>query len=166
MWGKPLYIKGLLLINKMLFPVILDNFVVPVLPWDFWLDRRIAITLEVQNTEIKTQDMTIEEHIAHYAKKNWVDTKLVTKIIKCESWFHVYAKNKTSSARWLGQFLTQDFQRTDGSRHISTRTSSSKRYLWYKWDVYNVDHHLDVMTKKIANEWTGARNASKHCWTK
>lgn len=150
----------------MLFPVILDDFRVPIRPWDLWLSEKIAITQEVISQEVKVKDMTIEEHIAHYAKENWVSPVLVKNIIRCESWFNVYAKNKTSSARWLAQFLTQDFKRKDWTWHKSTRTSSSERYLWYKWDVYNVDDHLQVLTKKIANEGTRAWNASKRCWWK
>lgn len=149
----------------MLFPVILDDFKVPVRPWDLWLADKVAISQEVMNkeTEPRTQDMTIEEHIVYYAKKNWVNPNLALKIARCESWLNPNAKNKTSSARWLAQFLTQDFQRKDWTWHLSTWTSSSKRYLWYKWDVYNVNHHLEVFTKKLSKEWTRARNASKHC---
>ena len=92
--------------------------------------------------------------------------ELAINIAFCESGMHIYAKNKTSSARWLAQFLTQDYQRADGSWHISTWTSSSKRYLWYKWNVFNWEEHIKVFISKLKNEGTSARNASKKCWWK
>lgn len=149
----------------MLFPVVLDDFKVQVRPWDLWLANKVAISQEVMNkeTEPRAQDMTIEEHIVYYAKKNWVNPNLALKIARCESWLNPNAKNKNSSARWLAQFLTQDFQRKDWTWHLSTWTSSSKRYLGYKWDVYNVDHHLEVFTKKLAREWSSAWKSSQRC---
>lgn len=88
---------------------------------------------------------------------------LAKRIVFCESWWNINAANKKSSARWLAQFLTQDFQRKNWSWHISTWTSSSKRYLWYKWNVFNWEEHLFVFLSKLKNEWTSARYASKSC---
>lgn len=94
------------------------------------------------------------------------NVSLAKRIVFCESRWDINAANKSSSARWFAQFLTQDFKRKDWSWHTSTWTSSSKRYLWYKWNVFNWEEHLFVFISKLKNEWTRARNASKYCWNK
>lgn len=104
--------------------------------------------------------------IKYYSKKHNYNTDVALKIAGCESGYRVDAKNRTSSARWIAQFLTVDFKRADWTWHTSTWTSSSKRYLWYKWDVFNADEHVNVFIQKLKTEWTNAWNASKYCWNK
>jgi len=107
--------------------------------------------------------LTNEQLVKKYAKQYWVDESLALRIWYCESWLRTYAKNKKSSARWIAQFLTQDFKRKDWTWHISTRTSSSKKYLWYKWNVYNPDEHIRVFIMKLKNEWSIAWKSSSSC---
>lgn len=149
-------IKGLLLIKHMLFPVILDDFIAPIRPWDIWLEEKIAISQEVMNkeTEPRVQEMTIEEHIVYYAKKNWAPVHLALKIAHCESWLNPNAKNKTSSAWGIFQFID------------STWKSNSKFYWRSGANKYDAESNIDIATKKIAREWTNARKASSHCWNK
>lgn len=138
--------------------------------WDSWmapiynppLDEWIVVTEE---KELSPKEILRELSVTH-----GVNYERASTIVDCESWWDVYAKNKYSSARWLAQFMTWDWWKTDKNgklyRHTSTWTSSSTRYLWYKWDVFNPRENLTVLVLKLKNEWWRAWTASKHCWWK
>lgn len=142
----------------------------PVAPEDYLIamEKANAVQTVIESTLVLQEPKEVKKVSTkkQIKSKGYTHTELWKRIIKCESNWNVYASNKTSSARWLAQFLTKDFQRKDWSRHLSTWTSSSMRYLGYKWDVFNEEEHLTVFYAKLKNEWTSAWNASKHCWWK
>jgi soluble lytic murein transglycosylase-like protein len=92
--------------------------------------------------------------IKYYSKKYEYDADLALKIGWCESWYRPNAKNKSSTASWVFQFLR------------ATWASNSKRYLWRPWDVFNADDNIKVAIQKLKNEWPSARTASKRCRNK
>jgi soluble lytic murein transglycosylase-like protein len=89
--------------------------------------------------------------IKYYSKKYEYDVDLALNIAWCESGYRPNAKNKTSTASWVFQFLR------------STWASNSKRYLWRPWDVFNADDNIKVAIQKLKNEWPAARRASIKC---
>lgn len=137
----------------MLFPVVLDDFRVPVRPWDLWLANKVAISQEVMNkeTEPRTQDMTIEEHIVYYAKKNWVNPNLAIKIARCESWLNPNAKNKNSSASGLFQHLRR------------YRDGRAKKYGRPWASIWDGEAQAEVSIKMLKYEGTRPRLPSYGC---
>lgn len=136
----------------------------PVVLPDAWWEEIGILVLDEPVVVNDFDSMDIQQQIDTIANEVWYDNvALAKRIIKCESWFHVYAKNRTSSAKWLAQFLTWDGLKANWKYHKSTWTSSSERYLWYKWDVFNTREHLLVFFHKLKNEWTNAWNASSKC---
>ena len=140
--------KLLLLLIMLLLPCITESRMLnpPPAEWD--------LASSPKYIEVKPQkpwSWDIHWLITYYSSLRWLDEKMVSRIIKCESWYHAWAKNKTSTAGWLGQFL------------IGTWNSSSKRYGRWGHDRFEVEASIAVMTAKIKTEGTWAWNASKRC---
>lgn len=136
---------------------------IPLKPLEEEYSEEINLSINIKH---KPSEDDVVWLIKYYSEKFWWNTDLALNIAWCESGYRIRAANKTSSARWIAQFLTRDWKRKDGTRHTSTWTSSSRRYLWYKWDVFNADEHVRVFVLKLKNEWPQAWNASRYCWDK
>lgn len=94
----------------------------------------------------------VQQLIRFYSERYWYDTELALRIAWCESWYRYNAKNWTSTAWWVFQFL------------VGTWKSSSAHYWRWGESRFNADANIDVAIQKLKNEWTSARVSSRYCW--
>jgi len=140
--------KLLLLLIMLLLPCITESRMLnpPPAEWDLASSPKY-----IETKPVKPWSWDIHWLITYYSNLRWLDENMVSRIIKCESGYHPRAKNRSSSAMWLFQFIN------------GTWNSSSKRYgrAWH--ERFEIEASIAVWTAKIKTEWTGARNASRRC---
>ena len=142
-----LFVALLLLV----IPVVADaKFLMPPLS-----DNFLPIVIEEPKKEPVKEEKPedVVWLIDWYSKIYKVNWTLAKKIAWCESWFR-NVKNKHSSATWPFQIIRATF------------ASNNKKYLWWKWDVWNIDNNVHIWILILRDQWTRPRNASKYCWNK
>lgn len=104
-----------------------------------------------QSTKIKQPASGWGSIIREYAAKNGADPERAVKIAWCESGFKPSAKNSSSTASGLFQFLTSTWQSQSVKYGVTTE----------KNDPYG---QIELATKIMADQGYGRWKASESCW--
>lgn len=99
-------------------------------------------------------ELSVPELIIKYSDYYQIPSSLTFKIAKCESGYNPLAKNKSSTASGVFQFLNGTWQETRDQMGLNSS-------LELKLDA---EENIKTAIWKIANGGLNAWNASKGCW--
>lgn len=94
----------------------------------------------------------VRGYIQQYAAEFGIDAGLLDRIAKCESGYRSNAKNRTSTASGVFQFIRGTWNGT-----IEGRAGLSP---------FNAEANVRAAARKISEGGLRAWNASKHCWSR
>lgn len=100
---------------------------------------------------LETVSALIDQYSAQYA----VSADLMHRIVKCESGYNQYAKNRSSTAAGYAQFLTSTWK-------------SAMRQLGYDTSITQFDgeKNIEALAFYLSTQGTRPWNASKSCWSR
>lgn len=90
--------------------------------------------------------------IRHHAEVVGADVELALRIAFCESGYQQFAKNKSSSASSIYQYLAGTWANTSEGRKGTS--------------VFDADANIRMAVTHIAVHGTAPWLASKHCWSR
>lgn len=109
----------------------------------------------IKEDKIKEKTLgEVEEYIEKYSKKYEVDVDLAKNIAWCESNYYQYAKNASSSAEGVFQFIDGTWMYTMELMNLATTTDR-------KMEIpLSIEAGVFLLSEEGSYHW----NASKHCW--
>lgn len=122
------------------------------------LESQFGVNLIVTRPQSEVTPLTEKEEILYYidfyASEYKIDENLLSNIIRCESRFDPNAKNKSSSAEGLAQWVSMSW--------VSARTQMKE-----STDLRlrtNIQEAVKTTAFYISRNSTTAWNSSKSCW--
>ncbi len=120
----------------------------------FLLLPRVSAKADVEVAPKATVVLSNEGQIRRFAAMYGVDAELAVAIAKCESRLYARAKNPSSTAKGLFQFID------------SSWGGYAKRHWGEIGNVYDAEDNADLGVWVLAKFGTGDWDASKWCWMK